>query len=468
MIYSKVKQTIKKKALIKKGDRIVVGVSGGPDSVALLNILADIGRTYDIKLFITHLNHKLRGEAAHLDADFVKHLAKRMRIPCLIEEEDVKSLAKRLKMSVEDAAREARYALYERAAKKFKADKIATAHTLDDQAETVLMRLLKGSGSLGLAGIPYKRRAGRFLVIRPLLDTPRKDIEKYLKKNKIGTRLDASNLENVYLRNKIRNQLIPFLEKTFNPNIKEGLSFLAVILSDESSLLSEIAGRKMKQVEHPAGKATALSVKALSCLHPALQRIVVRLAIAKVKGNLKNISYKHWSAIEAILNGTEQKSVNLPEGIRVVKSGDRLLFLAKDSAKKTDHYFSKVLKLRIPGEVAVQELSVIIKARAVKNAPSFLKKKDKNTEYVNGDILGSVLAVRTRREGDRIKPLGMKSPKKLHDIFVDEKVPYETRDRLPVILSGNDILWVAGVKLSDDFKLKDGTKKIIKLSAVRS
>ncbi len=436
--------------------------------MALLHILAELRRQYDIKIFVGHLNHMLRGRAADRDADFVKKSAGDFGLVSIIETIDVKKIAKAKKLSIEDAAREARYAFYGRAARKFRANKIATGHTLDDQAETVLMRLLKGSGKLGLSGIPYKRKLGECLVIRPLLDVPRKEIEIYLKKNKITPRIDATNLKTIYLRNKIRNRLIPFLEKGFNPNIKEGLALLAAISSDESSYLNDIARRKMKKMAKRVGGGVALSAKALKAVHPALRRLIIRQAINELKGNLKDITYKHWDGIQSILDETERKRVNLPAGINATKNGDVLLFSTRTSGGKKEYRFGKMVKLSIPGRVMIPELSIIIKAEAVKRPPLFSKKRDKFVEYVNGDILAPALKIRTRREGDRIKPLGMKSLKKLHDIFIDEKIPYEVRDRLPIVLSGNNIVWVAGVKLSDYFRVKEDTAKIIKLSAITS
>lgn len=468
MILSKVRKTIETKELLRDGDRVLACVSGGPDSMALLHILAELRNQYEIEIFVAHLNHMLRGRAADADADFVKTAADNLGLTSVIEKNDIKKFAKSHKLSLEEAAREARYDFYRRAAEKVNAAKIATGHTLDDQAETVLMRLLKGSGSLGLSGIPYKRRFGDLWIVRPLLDVTRKEIEKYLKNNRIPSRRDASNLQTLYFRNKIRNVLIPILEKDFNPNIKETLSSTASVLSDESSYLADIASKKLKRMSRITKFGTELRSKDFRREHAALQRLIVRRIIAGLKGDLKSITYRHWQGIDFILDGTEQKSVNLPGGIKVIKSGQRIVFTTRRDHRDGAGRLKKKAILRVPGEAILPESGVKIKAEIVKSRPDFKKKKDKNIEYVNGDLVKGHLTIRTRRNGDRIKPLGMGSYKKLHDVFVDEKIPCERRDMVPVIVSGNRVVWVAGLKLSDEFKIDEGTKRILKLSAAKS
>ena len=468
MIRLKVRKTIETKGLLKDGDRVLACVSGGPDSMALLHILTELRGQYDIEIFVGHLNHMLRGMAADRDADFVKKSVGDLGLVSVIEKIDVKKIAKARKLSIEEAAREARYDFYRRAAEKLNITKIATGHTLDDQAETVLMRFLKGAGSLGLSGIPYKRKLGDFWVVRPLLDITRKEIERYLKKNRIHSKMDTSNLETIYFRNKIRNVLIPILEKDFNPNIKETLSSIASTLTEESSYLSSLAAKKLKRISRLINGDMEFGIKDFRREHVALQRIILRHIIAGLKGDLKSITYKHWQCVESILKGTEPKRVNLPGGIKAVKNGGKIIFTTKHRHQPDAGIFGKEAILKVPGEVVIPELGVRIKAEIVKSHPDFTKKKDKNIEYVNGDLMKECLKIRTRRRGDRLTPLGMGGYKKIHDIFVDEKVPLKRRDRMPIVLSGGKILWVAGLKMSDEFKIKGDTKRILKLSATKS
>ncbi|MDP3790018.1 MAG: tRNA lysidine(34) synthetase TilS [Candidatus Omnitrophota bacterium] len=464
MIRLKVRKTIEDNSLIKKGDKVLVAVSGGPDSIALLHILAELSGRYNIGLVVAHLNHMLRGKEADADADFVRKTADNLSLPFMMEKVSVKNIAKARRMSIEEAARETRYDFYNRAAAKYGASKIATGHTLDDQAETVLMRLLKGSGSLGLSGIPYKRKSGNIWVIRPILDVTRKEIDVYLKKNRISSRIDASNSEIVYFRNKIRNILIPVLEKDFNPRIKCVLASMASTLTDESSYLAGVASKKMKHICRTTVGGVELNIKGLRCEHAALQRLIVRQALAYLAGGLKGITYKHWEVIESLMKGETHKQANLPGRIKAVKNNGKIIFTRKSADHKGIFDLKKAATLNVPGEIIIPGLGTKIKAEVIKRRPDFKKKKSRNTEYVNGDLIGSHLEIRMKRAGDRMKPLGMASYKKLHDIFVDEKISREHRNMVPIVISGNKILWAAGVRLSDEFKINEGTKRILKLS----
>lgn len=465
MIRLKVRKTIEDNGLIKKGDKVLVAVSGGPDSVALLRILAELSGRYNIELFVAHLNHMLRGREADRDAIFVRKAADGLSLPFIIEKINVKNIAKARRMSIEEAAREVRYDFYSRAAAKFGASKIATGHTLDDQAETILMRILKGSGSLGLSGIPYRRKSGNILVIRPLLDVDRKAIDKYLKKNRITARIDASNLNAAYFRNKIRNVLIPILKKDFNPKIKYVLASMASTFADESSYLAGIAAKKIKRICRTTKNGVEVKIKDLTREHIALRRLIARQILAHLAGSLKGITYKHWKAVESLIKGGERKQIDLFGRIKAKKNNGRIIFAAKALNRREQRNFKKFATLKVPGEVALPELGVTIKAEVIKRRPDFKKKKDRNTEYVNGDLIGSYLKIRMKRAGDRMKPLGMAGYKKLHDIFVDEKISRERRNMIPIVVSGNKILWAAGVRMSDEFKVSESAKRILKLSA---
>ena len=465
MIRLKVRKTIEDNGLIKKGDKVLVAVSGGPDSIALLYILAELSGRYDIELVVAHLHHMLRGKDADRDARFVRKMADDLSLPFIVDKVNVKIIAKTHRMSIEEAAREARYDFYSRAAAKFGASKIATGHTLDDQAETILMRLLKGSGSLGLSGIPHKRKSGNILIIRPLLDVDRKAIDKYLKKNRVAARIDASNLNTVYFRNKIRNVLIPILEKDFNPRIKGVLASVASTFTAESSYLAWVAAKKIKRICRTTKDGVEVKIKDIIREHIAVQRLIVRQVLAYLAGSLKGITYKHWEVIESLMKGEARKEINLRGRIKAVKNNGKIIFTRKDADCKRIFDLKKAATLKVPGEVIIPGLGATIKAEVIKRRPDFKKKKDRSTEYVNGDIIGSYLKIRTKRAGDRMKPLGMASYKKLHDIFIDEKISRERRNMVPIVVSGSRILWVAGVRLSDEFKVNESTKRILKLSA---
>lgn len=321
MIIDKVKDTIKKYGLIRKGDRIVVGVSGGPDSVALALILNDLREEFKLDLHIAHLDHMLRKDSAK-DAAFVKELAGKLDIPVTIGQVNIKALAK--KGSVEEIARNARLGFLFGAARKIKTKKIALGHTVDDQAETVLMRILRGTGLYGLAGILPKRNIAGYEIIRPLIEVKRKEIESFLKKKKVKPRIDTSNLEDVYFRNKIRNNLLPLLEENYSPNIKELLANMAQSAGCDYDYLLGAASRSVK------GAKFSIPLNKLTKMHPAIRRVVIRKMISRLQGNTRRITFRHIREIEdLILNRPANSVVDLPKGVSAAKRKNHLHFFLK-------------------------------------------------------------------------------------------------------------------------------------------
>ncbi|MCX5702145.1 MAG: tRNA lysidine(34) synthetase TilS [Candidatus Omnitrophica bacterium] len=321
MILDKVKNTIRKFKLVNKGDKVLIGVSGGPDSVALLYLLRALAKEFKLKLHIAHLDHMLRKDS-YKDKEFVERLAHRLKIAVTTTRINVKELTKR--GSGEEVARNARMGFLFRVAKEIKADKIALGHNFDDQAETVLMRILRGTGLYGLAGILPKRKISGYKIIRPLIETRRLDIENYLKRKKIRPRIDASNLEDVYFRNKIRNRLIPLLEKEYNKNIKSVLNNMAESAGYDYDYLIRIAKRVLKRL------STKINLDKFLRLYPAMQRLVLRLTIAKVKGDTRRLTFQHIRELEdLILNRPVNSVVDLPKGISVIKKQKYLVFFCR-------------------------------------------------------------------------------------------------------------------------------------------
>lgn len=321
MILDAVKNTIKRYRLINRNDKVVIGVSGGPDSVALLYILNSLKKELRLSLHIAHLDHGLRKDSDK-DAAFVKELAEKLKIPVTVAKINIQELAK--KGSPEEIARNARLGFLFKVSRDIKATKIALGHNLDDQAETVMMRILRGAGLYGLSGILPKRCIAGYWIIRPLIEVKRKDIEKFLKRKKIEPIMDTSNLEDIYLRNRIRNCLLPLLEKHYNKNIKEVLSTMAENVGHDYDYLSLLVNRVMRRL----GKN--INLERFLKLHPAMQRLVLRTKIAQVKGNLRRLTFQHIREIEdLIFNRPINSIVDLPKGISVVKRKKTLLFYRK-------------------------------------------------------------------------------------------------------------------------------------------
>lgn len=340
MLTQQILNTINKYNMLNKGDRVLVGVSGGPDSVALLLVLHGLKKELRLKLFVASLNHMFRKEAPK-DIKFVKKLTSKLKAPFFTKKIDVLGLHRVEGGSREDLARSVRYDFLLKAAKRFKANKIALGHTRDDQAETVLMRLIYGAGITGLSGIPPTRKLGPHLIVRPLIETARADIDLYLKENKVKARVDTTNYQDVYKRNKIRSQLISLLEKEYNPNIKEALSRTASLLRDDRDLLEEVLLKEVfRNLIKPDKKnMIRLNLKKFDKLHVALKKYVLRECIRRVnlrlagqparqKSGLAGIEYRHWRLLEDfIAKRRNNASWHLPYGCRVrIKRGSILFY----------------------------------------------------------------------------------------------------------------------------------------------
>lgn len=318
MVIKKFRHTIKYYGLIAKNDKIVVGVSGGPDSVTLLYLLNNLKKELNLTLHIAHLDHMLRKDS---DADrrFVHNLAIRLKLPITSAQVNVAELVK--KGSVEEIARNVRLGFLFSVAKKIKARKIALGHNFDDQAETVLMRILRGAGLCGLSAMLPKREISGYQIIRPLIEIRRKEIETFLKSKKITPRRDVSNAQDIYLRNRIRNSLLPLLEKDYNKSIKEVLVNIADSVGFDYDYL-------MRAAHHKAGKiGRNISLDKLSKLHPSMRRLILRLAISSLKGDTRKIDFRHIKEIEdLILSRPVNAVVDLPKGISVIKRKKNLSF----------------------------------------------------------------------------------------------------------------------------------------------
>jgi tRNA(Ile)-lysidine synthase len=319
-IIEKFKKTVRRYNLIERGDRILVGVSGGPDSLALLFLLMNIKKEHNLYLHIAHFDHMLRPDSRK-DLRFVENLADKLKIPFASAAANVKKLPKG---SPEEAARNARFDFLFRAAKEIKASKIALGHNLDDQAETVLMRVLRGSGLYGLSAILPKRAISGNEIIRPLIEIKRREIESFLKKRGVKPRRDITNYEEIYFRNKIRNSLLLLLEKEYNKNIKEVLSNLAESSGHDYDYLMKESQRALNRL------GERINIKKFLRLHLSIQRLVIRLSLMRLKGSTRQINFKHIKEIEDLIaNRPVNSVVDLPRGISVVKKKNSFFFRLK-------------------------------------------------------------------------------------------------------------------------------------------
>jgi tRNA(Ile)-lysidine synthase len=457
MLKKMVLKIILERRLIESGDRVLVGLSGGPDSVSLLHILHGLRDELGISLSAAHLNHMIRGRDASADEAYVKKLCGKFRIPLAIDRFDVPQFAKQEKLSLEDAARRLRYKFFFEAAKKDKATKIALGHTADDNVETVLMRLVMGTGTRGLLGIPAKR--GK--IVRPLIECARQEIEDYCGKHKLKPRIDKSNFDTKYLRNRIRHDLIPLLEK-INPNARSAIGKAIALLGSDYEYLMGISTKALHGATiKSTDKSIKLDIDKLLMYPDSIRRYVLRAAIENVKGDLENITFTHIYDVLSKLPDDEEWELHLPSGLSVLGDGDVLeITSARPVSRKA---LSFKYELKVPGSLKIAESGLRLSAEIVK-IPKKLKLKDRNQAIIDFSKAGDCLVVRSRRAGDKFSPFGIPGTKKLKDFLIDEKIPSGEKDSVPIVESRGRIAWVAGHRIDNRFKITEKTKKALKLT----
>jgi len=452
----KVLETIKKYEMFSPGDRVIAGVSGGPDSAALLFVLSRLSKELKLSLHVAHLDHMIRGKASKEDMKHVIQMTKKLNVPITCKEFDVKSFAKKEKLSLEDAARRARYSFFEDLLKETSASTIALGHNFDDNVETVLMRLVTGTGTRGLLGIPPKR--GR--IVRPLIECSRDEIETYCRKHKLKWRVDKSNFDTKFLRNKVRHKLIPVL-KTINPNVRTAVGQAIELLHSDYDYLMDISTKALHgaTIKKTDG-SIKLDIDKLLMYPDSIRRYVLRAAIEDVKGNLENVTFNHINDISVKLPDDESWELHLPNGIFVFGNGD---CLAISASRPKEEYVRFEHELKVPGSVRIKDAQLELKAE-VSEVPKKLKINDKNVAYVDLGKTGQNLIVRSRRVGDRFSPFGIPGSKKLSDFLIDEKVSSDKKDKVPIVEAKGNIVWVAGHRADDRFKVTKDTKKILRLT----
>lgn len=462
MLKEQVLKTIRSYQMITPDDKILVAVSGGTDSTSLLHLLASLRDELKITIEVAHLNHLIRGKDAEEDARYVTRLAKSLSLPVTIKSFDVPGLSKSQKLSLEDAGRKVRYEFFERTAEEISATKIALGHTADDNLETFLMRLLRGSGIRGLSGIPPVRGQ----IIRPLIKSWRRDLEEYCAKHKLIPRIDYTNYESRYLRNRIRLKLIPQL-RVFNPNLKENLLNTIELLTIDNLYFKDRAEKVLKELTaEETEDGLRLDLPKLLRLESGINSHVIRAAIERLKGDLADISYQHVEAILSHLTDSEGWQIHLPDNIYVIGTKDTLTITGtKPQTEKEKFNYS----LKVPGEIEIPEIGVKIKATCTEKMLDFKAETQNPFEaFLDLDKTGDTLTIRSRQEGDKFSPFGLKGTKKLHDIFIDEKVPISKRDKIPLILAQSKIAWVVGFRIDDEFKVTEKTRQVLKLRAEKT
>ena len=440
----------------------MVAVSGGPDSLALLHSLVVLGEKASLRLHVAHFNHDFRGEEADEDARFVQDVANRLGLPFSVEKGDPSAYQRSEGVSsFEEAARELRYSFLARVASSVGASAGALGHTADDQAETVLMRVIRGSGVRGLGGMREvtmweSRRGGiRLVLLRPLLELSREETRRYCQTRGLQFRDDTGNLLMRFTRNRVRHQLMPQLE-TYNPRVKEALVRLARSASLEGDYLEEEAKRLWPRVaseqEGADNRRIILDAQIMAAQHPAMRRTLLRQAFTRLLGNARRLEETHLRAMDELLSASPGKELALPQEVRLLRGyGDLCLSLgglAEADAEAPPSLGGQV-RLQVPAageEVSAESGGWRFTARVVSWVPGGEHLPLK--AYLDGAGVGQWLLVRSRAPGDRFQPAGMRGEKKIQDFFVDQKVPRSWRDRVPLVECSRGIAWVVGYRLA--------------------
>lgn len=446
--------------MVPRGGRVLVALSGGPDSVALLHLLRELeARDELVVAGVGHFNHGLRGDAADADEQFCRELAAELGLPIEIGADDVRALARAQHRSIEDVARTARYAFLEAAADGCQAGAIAVGHSLDDQAETFLLRLLRGAGPRGLAGI--RPKAGR--VVRPLIEISREDLRAYAAARRLVFRDDETNADVTIPRNKVRLQLLPQLRE-FSPAVADVLAREADIAREDEDFLSRAAIDLASSIVLRSTRGIEVDIAGLRALHPALASRIMREALTRAAPG-QFFGQEHIRATLELGGAHEGAGRSVP-GLTARREGNRIVL-----GGPTPEPFSNSFRfpLSIPGEVTLPGWAVSARQLADDERPGTpLRGRDRSVA-VGGCGLKLPLAVRTRRAGDRFRPLGMGGRgRKLQDFLVDRKVSRNERDTLPLVVDSDDrIVWVVGQAVAEDFRVTAPSQAVILLKARR-
>lgn len=453
---SKVLDNIIKHKLIKTGDTVIVGVSGGYDSMVLLDILMELKNAMGIEIVVAHVNHMLRGGEADGDEAHVREYAVDHGLDFVLEKRSMEELAESEGISSEDAGRRIRYEFFASLAGKYDNSVIAVAHNMNDQAETILLNLLRGTGLKGLTGMKFKSDN----IIRPLLNISREEIEEYAEEHGIQHREDSTNIQNIYRRNSIRNELIPFITREYNPDFNRTIFRMTEILADQEEIIEHITEKSLDQILIEDSSESFTIIKAdFNKLEPAIRKNIIRLIINRLLGTLDGFESSHIEQfINTALRPTGKKmSIG---GIQLSIQYDQLVIEKISSEEEPVNYGEIVIN---KGKSGVYKFGgYLIEVDYYKSDKKTFKDK-KDTVYFDADKIEYPLTIRTRKPGDYFTPYGMEGTKKIKNLMIDLKIKTELRNKIPILTTNNgDIIWVGTLRRSNKYKVEDTTENIIR------
>ncbi len=461
MLIESFKRTIERYRLLDRGDRVVVGVSGGVDSMVLLHLLCAFRENYSLSPIVAHVNHGLRPEESPSEAKLVERVAGGFGLPFEQVQFDTREFQRRSKLSLQDAARRLRFHFFRELLTKYGAQKIALGHNADDQVETVLIRLLRGSGPKGLKGMTPIRRGG---VIHPLLESWRGQIEKYATFHHIPFLQDSSNLKPTYLRNRIRRDLIPLLEKEYQPNLKFLLQKTSRLMRDVDDFLEKEADKAYRQMVREERETLSFSLATYREHHPAVRWRLILKMLQRMDSNQEAPEEGEPPSTAMIcdrLHGSEPcVLLELPAGATMERCYETV-YLRKGKVEPTAPFEMEVAS---PGITALREVGkeVIIEVVDRRGSSLGLRESPPHVAFFDFHRLHFPLRMRNFRPGDRFQPLGVKGTQKLKEFFVDHKIPRHERRNVPLLLSGEVIAWVVGYRIDERVRVTEKTEKVLR------
>lgn len=451
---------IQRHDLLKGVKHLLAAVSGGPDSVALLHLLHSLKATLDLeRISVVHFDHRLRGEESRKDALFVRSMAEKLELPFLLGSDDVLTHQKTQRVSLEMAARSCRHCFFQSCLAECGAQGIALGHTANDQAEEIFLRLFRGTGPSGLAGMAPRTPRG---IIRPVLFLTRGEILAYLAARDISYREDASNLSNTFWRNVVRNRVIPVVEKEFYPAVVSTLCRTAQLAMDEESYWAQLMEQYWQTVQCQKTRTfISLRLHEFKNLHPALQRRLLRHAIALLKGDTYRIEAVHVEdALQLAIHSSSGRRRRLPGALHVLKEGHVLVI----STESPDDAGDEPSEMVVP-EPGIYRFGSVHLEFSLVEQPALDEMgemgKSRECAFLDAGKISWPLTVRCWRAGDRFQPLGMKGSKKLQDYFVDARVPLRERRRIPLVCDREKICWIVGYRLDERVRITGETRTVL-------
>jgi len=460
MLFNQVRRTIDRYRLLEKGDRLIVGVSAGVDSMVLLHLLNASREAFNLSLIVAHVNHGLRPEESEKEAELVQEESERLGLPFEYGQFNVKEFQQLTGFSPQDAARRVRFQFFQDLLEKHHAKKIALGHNADDQVETILLRLIRGSGLQGLKGI-LPIREGK--VIRPLLEAWREEIETFAIEKGIHYRLDSSNLKQDYLRNRIRLALIPSVEREYQTNFKKILLRTSAILREENDYLEKGTEEAYRKIVQQEKDTLSFKFSEYQSLHQAIQWRIIRRVMETICAQGMAVEEQEWSDVHQIHQRLRKPPpsfiLELSRGLWIEKQYD-IVKLGRGGVKPFPPF---EVELIFPGHTFIEEIGKEIIIEEVNRGPFRDDKESLSMIFMDCESLQFPLKIRNFRPGDRFRPLGVKGTQKVKEFFIDHKVPRFERPKIPLLISGEKIVWIVGYRIDERVKVTEKTKKVLKV-----